>query len=82
MALDAADTTQIDLIRAHLAHETTRFAAGDFSGPTAIHSAAMPGVAALSVAGARLTIAYADLSAGARITYASEDRAAIGAIHD
>lgn len=82
VVLDAADTAQIELIRAHLAHEATRFAAGDFSDPTAIHGTAMPGVAALSAAGARLTIAYADLPAGARITYASEDRAVIGAIHD
>lgn len=83
-ALDSKDTRQIDLIRSHLQLETTKFATGDFSDPTAIHGMAMPGVAALS-AGAkagRLTIGYAELPDGASITYASDDPVLVAAIHD
>ena len=62
-ALDPKDSAQIRLIRSHLQLEATKFAAGDFSDPTAIHGTAVAGVAALS-AGAkadRLTIEYAEL---------------------
>ena len=83
-ALDAKDATQIDLIRSHLQLEAKKFAAGDFSDPTAIHGTAMPGAAALS-AGAtasRLKIEYAELPDGAKIIYASEDPVLVAAIHD
>lgn len=83
-ALDPKDSAQIRLIRSHLQLEATKFAAGDFSDPTAIHGTAMPGVAALS-AGAkadRLTIEYAELPDGAKIIYASEDPVLVAATHD
>jgi hypothetical protein len=81
-ALDAKDAAQIDLIRSHLQLEARKFAAGDFSDPTAIHGDRMPGVAALSAGANRLKIDYAELPDGAKITYASEDPLLVAAIHD
>ena len=44
-ANDHGDAEQVRLIRAHLAHEATRFAQGDFSDPARIHGEDMPGLA-------------------------------------
>lgn len=81
-ALDPQDRPQIDLIRSHLKDEAVKFADGDFSDPISIHGTAMPGVSALSVAGTRLRVSYAELSDGASITYASDDPVLVAAIHD
>lgn len=80
--LDAKDSAQIELIRSHLRTVAPKFAAGDFSDPIAIHGPKMPGVAALSAGASRLKIEYADLPDGGKITYASDDAALVGAIHD
>ena len=76
------DAQQIDLIRSHLAAEAKRFGHGDFSDPAKIHGADMPGLAGLSSAGGRLRVTYSDVPGGASLTYASEDKAIIAAIHD
>jgi hypothetical protein len=81
-ALDPKNTTQIALIRSHLQAEATKFAAGDFSDPTAIHGDKMPGVARLSAGASHLKIEYAELSDGAKITYASDDPVLVSAIHE
>lgn len=81
-ALDLEDASQIGLIRSHLEAEATKFAVGDFSDPTAVHGMQMPGVAALSAAGSRLSIEYAELPDGAKITYSSSDAVLVAAIHD
>jgi hypothetical protein len=81
-ANDKGDREQIDLIRAHLAAEAKRFASGDFSDPARVHGVDMPGLAALSAAGARLSVSYHELPAGASLSFASSDRAVTGAIHE
>ena len=71
-ALDPKDTTQIGLIRSHLRSVATKFAAGDFSAPMAIHGDKMPGVSALSAGANGLKVEYAELPDGAEITCASD----------
>ena len=80
-ANDSSDTAQVGLIRAHLSAEAKRFAHGDFSDPANIHGQDMPGLAQLANAGEKLHVTYKELPAGARITYASGDKAIVGAIH-
>jgi len=81
-ANDHGDSDQVALVRSHLATEAKRFAAGDFSDPAKIHGEDMPGLSALSKAGARLGVSYRDVPGGASLTYASRDPAVIAAIHD
>lgn len=82
MANEASDSRQIELIRAHLAAEAKRFGRGDFSDPAKIHGADMPGLAQLSAAGSKLKVSYEELPAGARLTYVSNDKALVSAIHE
>lgn len=80
-ANDATDAAQVALIRSHLAAEAERFGRGDFSDPARIHGQDMAGLAALESAGSRLHVQYAELPAGARLVYLSDDPAVIAAIH-
>lgn len=82
VALDAKDSASIEQIRTHLQGEAKKFAVGDFSDPVTIHDANMPGVAALSAAASRLVVKYAELPGGASITFSSEDRVVVAAVHD
>jgi hypothetical protein len=75
------DRRQIALVRAHLRHEASAFAHGDFSDPQAIHGGLMPGLGAMRAGAGRLHVSYAELSNGAQITYATHDPALISAIH-
>jgi hypothetical protein len=75
------DPGQVALIRDHLAREAAAFAAGNFDDPARIHGGAMPGLAELRAAGARLVVTYADVADGGRITYASADPALVDALH-
>ncbi len=81
-ANDKSDAEQIALIRSHLATEAQRFGRGDFSDPAKIHGADMPGLAALSKAGAKLRVVFLDVTGGASLTYESREPAVIAAIHD
>jgi hypothetical protein len=80
---DPNDSTQVRLVREHLAYERDRFAAGDFTDPTAIHGAAMPGIDDLrrGAAAGRLTVAYAARPDGARLTYSTDDPELVDALH-
>lgn len=80
-ANDERDVGQIELIRAHLQKEAQRFARGEFSDPSAIHGADMPGLSALAAAGSKLHVAYSSLPTGASIAFSSTDAATVSAIH-
>jgi hypothetical protein len=83
VAKDANDEEQIELIRAHLKEIAHSFSRGDFSAPTHVHGAAMPGLATLQSAGAgALTIRYDDVKAGAEIHYSSGNPKIVGALHE
>jgi hypothetical protein len=78
---DPEDETQIALIREHLREERDNFAVGDFDDPAAIHGHDMPGVAELSAGYEDVTVTYADLPAGAELTYTTDSPELIEAIH-
>jgi len=75
------DAKQVALVRSHLRKEAAAFARGDFADPASIHGADMPGLKALHAGSARVSVRYADVPNGARITYATTDLALVAAIH-
>ena len=81
IAKDPNDAEQVALIRQHLQHEAMRFSAGDYSDPTALHGADMPGVRELAAGAAQMTIDYSTLPNGAQLTFVSQDLHLITAIH-
>ncbi|TMS00579.1 aspartate carbamoyltransferase [Nonomuraea basaltis] len=81
VADDPSDSGQIRLVREHVTQEAAKFARGDFGDPAAIHGDGMPGLTALSQGYARITTSYAEVPAGARITYRTEDPALVKALH-
>ena len=81
IANDPKDTSQITLIQQHLQHEALLFTEGDFSDPTSLHGADMPGVKELSRAAEQVKIEYAVLPNGAQITFSSPDFHLVTAIH-
>jgi len=73
---------QVPLIRAHLQGIAHEFAARDFSGPSHIHGAGMPGLAELAAAPAEaLTVTYRELDDGAELTYRAQTDALRDAVH-
>ncbi len=80
-ALDATETTQIRLIRDHLQAEATKFRAGDFGDPAAIHGADMPGLAELRDGVGRVAVTYTALPDGARLRYTTTEPQLIEGIH-
>jgi hypothetical protein len=80
-AEDADDTEQIALVRAHLHSEAEKFRAGDFGDPAAIHGDEMPGLAALRKGYAEIEVTYAEVEAGARLSYAATDATLVEALH-
>jgi hypothetical protein len=81
VVLDAADTEQVALIRAHLVEIRDAFSAGRFDDPATVHGSDMPGVAQLAAGAARLEIVYRDVENGGEITYRTTDGALVGALH-
>jgi hypothetical protein len=82
VAKDAHDTAQIASIRTHLRDEATRFAAGDFSDPMAIHGMDMPGLDKLRRNPGRVHVLYVPTSRGGQITYTTTERPLLVALHD
>ena len=81
IAKDAGDTAQIALIQQHLKHEAEKFQRGDYSDPAMLHGADMPGLKELEVGAAAIKVSYATLSAGAEITFKTNDIHLLTAIH-
>jgi hypothetical protein len=79
---DPADARNRKLIRSHLQTEAANFRRGDYSDPGKIHGMNMPGVSTLEQGAARVTVEYADLPDGARVTYSSTESNLVTAIHD
>ena len=72
VAKSAADTEQIKLVRELLRDIQAQFRKGEFSGPTDIHGAEMPGLAELKAAKpGQIAIDYKDVDAGAELAGAS-----------
>jgi hypothetical protein len=79
---DASDIAQIGLIREHLKKITAQFSKGDFSDPTHIHGAEMPGLAELKAAQpAEIKIQYREFKTGAEIVYTTKNPKLVAALH-
>lgn len=81
VADNPTDGDTIAEIRAHLAEEVRRFSQGDFSDPEAIHGAQMPGLAELKSGYEQIDVKLQETPEGASITYETENRELISAIH-
>ena len=78
---DPSDRAQVPLIQQHLKHEAEQFRNGDYSDPGALHGKDMPGLQDLQTAKSQVVISYAARPDGAEITFATEDRRLLTAIH-
>lgn len=78
---DAAATEQVPFIQQHLEHEAQRFQAGDYSDPGTLHGKDMPGLKDLQTGASRITVTYAALADGAEISFSTDDRHLLTAIH-
>ncbi|MEU4231227.1 hypothetical protein AB0F17_43625 [Nonomuraea sp. NPDC026600] len=76
-----ADAEQVKLIRQHLTAEAAGFSKGDYGDPASIHGGEMPGLRDLEQGHSRIDIRYAELPAGARITYTTSDAPLVSALH-
>ncbi|RUP25752.1 MAG: aspartate carbamoyltransferase [Curvibacter sp.] len=81
-ARDKSDVKQTELARRHLKEIREQFLKGDFSGPTHIHGAQMPGLAELSAAKpGSIAIGYKDVKGGAELSFKTADPVLVAAIH-
>jgi hypothetical protein len=78
---DPADAQQVKLIREHLTQEASGFSRGDYGDPASIHGTDMPGLRELEQGHSRIDIRFADLPAGARLTYTTSDPSMVKALH-
>jgi hypothetical protein len=82
VAKSLGDTTQVDLVRAHLHDLRAQFLKGDFSGPSHIHGTDMPGLAELKASKVgQVAIDYTDVEGGAELTYRTTDPKLVEALH-
>lgn len=81
VAKDPRATDQAALIQWHLKHETERFQHGDYSNPATSHGADMRGLKDLQAGASRIKVKYAELPAGAEITFKTTDRHLLTALH-
>jgi hypothetical protein len=72
---------QIILIQQHLREEAARFQHGDYSDPTTLHGAEMPGLKELQLGAPRIKVSYSNLPKGAEITFETTDLHLLTAIH-
>ena len=82
VAKNPGDTAQVDLIRKHLKHIQTQFAKRDFSDPSHIHGEEMPGLRQIEEAkSGQIKMTYANLPAGAKVTYSTSEPGLVKALH-
>ena len=79
---DDGDTVQIELIRAHLAEEASRFSQGDFHDPQMIHGDNMAGLHQLMTGYQHITLEYSDIENGGQILYTTADSEMVTALHN
>lgn len=82
VAREGADAGQILLVRQHLKDIQAQFLHGDFSGPSHIHGAQMPGLAELqSARPGQIAIGYRDVPGGGQLSFAATDAVLVTALH-
>ena len=81
LARDPSETDQILLIRKHMSHEAEKFGRGDYTDPTKLHGADMPGLAELRANPSKVKVSYSELPEGAQLTFETKDLSMLTAIH-
>jgi len=82
VAKDPKDVQQVRLTREHLQAIAAQFAKGDFSGPTHIHGAEMPGLQDLRHAKlGEIDIRYTAIDGGGQVSYSTGNPALVEALH-
>lgn len=82
VAKSASDQQQVELVRAHLHEIQDQFINGDFSGPSHVHGARMPGLAQLQAAEpGQISIDYQEVAGGAELTYRISDPKLVSSLH-
>jgi hypothetical protein len=77
-----ANKEQVRLIREHLREIQAQFRRGDFSGPSHIHGADMPGLGQLQAAKpGQVKVSYRDVPGGAELAYRSANPGLVAALH-
>jgi hypothetical protein len=78
----ARDEAQIRLIRIYFQEIAAQFSKGDFSGPTHIHGAGMPGLAELKKAKpSEIKVQYQAIDDGAKLVCTTSNRKLVSALH-
>ena len=78
---DTSAKEQVPFIQQHLKHEAGRFQQGDYSDPGTLHGSGMPGLSELQAGAAHIKVTYAALPDGAELSFSTEDRHLLTAIH-
>lgn len=79
---DPKDDQQINLIRRHLKDVASQFEHGDFSGPSHIHGAQMPGLIELGKSKpGEIAIRYEDVPKGGEIQFSTHSAKLVSALH-
>jgi len=79
---DAADTADIQRIRAHMHEIADAFRAGDFTKPFEVHAQTVPGTAVMAQKRAAISYAASDRPRGGEVRITTSDPAAVAAVHD
>ena len=78
---DAAEKDQVVMVQQHLKHEAQSFQRGNYSDPASLHGADMPGLKELQVGARQIKVSYSDFPNGAEITFKTNNRRLLTAIH-
>ena len=81
-ANDAKDSESREEIGMHLAHIAKAFAAGNFDIPMFVHDQVPDGVPVMRAKKDAIHYRFEEMESGGRVVISSEDRAAVGAIHE
>jgi hypothetical protein len=77
----ASDTASRDSIRMHMRHIAHAFSSGDFDIPMFVHDTTPPGVPEMKRLASKISYAYQESPAGARVVITTSDPEAKAAIH-
>jgi hypothetical protein len=72
---------EVALIQQHLKHEAERFQEGNYSDPSKLHGADMPGLKEIQEGASRISVSYTALPEGAELAFETTDIHLLTAIH-